>query len=277
MSMRWFGLIFLFLLASCASAPHKEEARDIALAAGFSEKHIVAAPFILTGYERVRIPDGNVHLYIEGDGHAWAGKSRPSQDPTPLDPLALKLAAQDSGSNVIYLARPCQYSGSAIGHRCLQEYWTSHRFASEVIESMSQALDDIKARYGIKSFDLVGYSGGANIAALLAARRNDIASLRTVAGNLDHELLHRIHGVSQIPDSLNAKDEAEKIRHIPQHHFFGGKDKIVPPDIIDSFMKAAGNSACIRYTIVPEATHHDGWVGNWSEFMSMPIDCKNRN
>ena len=51
-----------------------------------------------------------VNIYIEGDGRAWLNKNRPSLDPTPKNSLALKLAEIDPAPNVIYLARPCQYS-----------------------------------------------------------------------------------------------------------------------------------------------------------------------
>jgi len=39
---------------------------------------------------------------------AWLAVPRPSQDPTPVDPLALRLALVQPTGNAAYLARPCQ-------------------------------------------------------------------------------------------------------------------------------------------------------------------------
>ena len=71
----------------------------------------------LTAWSRIAGPadgpvDGpvdEVHVYIEGDGYAWATTTDPSDDPTPINPLALRLAAVDDAPNVLYLARPCQF------------------------------------------------------------------------------------------------------------------------------------------------------------------------
>ncbi len=54
-----------------------------------------------------------------------------------------------------------------------------------MVNSIHKTLDQIKTRYNASGFNLIGYSGGGAIAALVAADRNDILSLRTVAGNLD--------------------------------------------------------------------------------------------
>ncbi len=274
--MNRLHLLLVLLVVACSTVSREEDASQIASPAHFTKKEIAAAPFMLTSFERVQAPGSEVHVYIEGDGLAWVGKRTPSLDPTPKDPVALKLAAQDESSNVIYLARPCQYSKLTTDGPCPQKYWTSHRFAPEVIETMNTALDDIKARYKITGFNLIGFSGGANVAALLAAKRDDVLSLRTVAGNLDHMLLHQIHGVSQIPASLNAKDIAQTISHIPQYHFIGGKDDVVTPAIAQSFTNASGKTDCIRSEIVPGVSHNAGWVSLWPALLQRPMDCQNQ-
>jgi hypothetical protein len=45
--------------------------------------------------------------YQSGDGLAWLSSDVPSSDPTPLDPLALRLALAKPARNAAYLARPC--------------------------------------------------------------------------------------------------------------------------------------------------------------------------
>lgn len=42
-------------------------------------------------------------IHIEGDGLAWINSSTPSSDPTPTNPLALRLALLDTAPSV-YLA-----------------------------------------------------------------------------------------------------------------------------------------------------------------------------
>lgn len=265
-------LLLLLFLSACASTSRMEVAQNIAASTNLSRHIIHTETFNFNSYERIDVKGATAHIYIEGDGLAWVGRYTPSNDPTPKNPLALKLAAQDPSDNVVYLARPCQYVRS---ETCEQKYWTSHRFTSEVIAAMDEALDDMKIRHDITGFHLIGFSGGGNVAALLAARRNDIISLRTVAGNLDHALLHDIHDVSQIPDSLNAKDIAHQINHIPQHHFIGEKDKVVPPEIAQSFIEASSKTSCIRSTTVADATHQKFWSEIWPALLGYPVTCTN--
>ena len=245
---------------------------------GFMHHEISVVPFLLTAYEKVKVSGGVANIYIEGDGHAWLSKKIPSLDPTPKNPVALKLARQDEAQNVIYLARPCQYINKSAktfdGSACDKKYWTSHRFAPEVIEAMSAALDDIKHRYNITGFNIIGFSGGGNVAALLAARRNDVLSLRTVAGNLDNDLQNKIHNVSAMSHSLNAIDIAKKINHIPQIHFIGSDDKIVSVQLYESYKKASGVTKCVESLMVQNAGHTKNWDSMWKSLLEKSVHCE---
>lgn len=267
-------ILFALFTASCTNTRH-EQAIEMLAPSSFQERLIPASSFLLTTFERITNQGDNATVYIEGDGLAWTGRRTPSLDPTPTNPVALRLATEDQSANVIYLARPCQYSKLTHDSACPQKYWTSSRFAPEVVKSMNIALNDIQARYKITGFNIVGFSGGANVAALMAAQRDDILSLRTVAGNLDHRLLHSTHNVSQLSGSLNAADIAPQIAYIPQHHFIGGKDNVVPPAIAESFINTSGDRKCIRSTIVPNATHEKGWSNIWPALLEYPVDCQN--
>lgn len=250
-----------------------ETAKRLATPSFMFERHIKAEPFNLTVFERVHKEGGDATVYIEGDGVAWVSRQQASLDPTPRNPVALHLATRDNGPNVIYMARPCQFTKMTEPGPCPVEYWTSGRFAPEVIDSMNAALDNIKARHAITHFNLVGFSGGAAVAALVASRRDDVASLRTVAGNLDHVKANANHGVSQMDASLNAVDVAAKIAHIPQHHFLGEWDDVITPDIYESFRSASGQTSCIRSSLVRQADHETGWVSVWPELLKSPLDC----
>lgn len=270
-------LCLLALLPALGGCNATVSMRDIkaqmtGMLGGFSRHEIQADPFILTSYEKVRQPGMVAAVYIEGDGLAWLSRTRASKDPTPTNPVALKLAGEDKSANVVYLSRPCQFSK---GEGCAQEYWTGKRFSPEVIAAMGKALDDIKKRHSIYGFNLMGFSGGGAVAALLAARRDDILSLRTIAGNLDTDAFTKLHHVTPLAGSLNPADVAEKIARLPQKHFVGVEDKVVPRQIGESFVAATHRPDCITLTEVEGASHEDGWVEQWQKLLEQPLegDC----
>lgn len=273
----FLALPLVALLASCSSLEQVKEdaAHRFAEPAWMKERQIAASPFLLTAFERVHEKDALANIYIEGDGKAWVSRRTISLDPTPSEPIALELASKDLSDNVIYLARPCQFSKMLDKEkRCDSFYWTGGRFAPEVIAAYDKALDDIKYRYGVRGFNLIGYSGGASVAALVAARRDDVYSLRSVAGNLDHVAHSQIHNVSLLDGSLNPPDFAARLKQIPQRHFIGGQDEIVPWGVFHSYTKKIGKSNCISYSFIQEAEHDDGWVNIWPELMAEDVSCR---
>jgi len=282
--LRHAGLMTMVLatsaLAACSASPEVRIglAQDIALSGRLAERQVVAQPYILTVYERVSAPGQQADVYIEGDGLAWAGRTTKSSDPTPTDPVALRLAAVDPSANVIYLARPCQYTKmSERQGACTADDWTNARFSARIVSSMNNALDQIKAQTKISGFNLIGYSGGGGIAAILTSMRSDVLSLRTVAGNLDHVKFNENHHVSPMSGSLNPRDAAAGTASVPQLHFIGGDDKIITPDIYESFHQAAIKHAtgktCMRNETVPGVTHGDGWLERWPQLLTHPVAC----
>lgn len=243
----------------------------IAKAAGFQTEIVRTRPFILLARYRLSEPERPLTVYIEGDGLAWLSRRRLSGDPTPTDPVALRLAALDPGANVVHLARPCQYVADSA---CDARYWSSHRFSENVISAIDQAIEHFRKRIGALEVSLVGYSGGGAVAALVAARRKDVASLRTVAGNLDPEALNRHFGVTPLTGSLNPADHAAALSQIPQHHFVGRDDRVVPGFIASGFAKKAGDTRCIRITAIDGASHESGWTERWRKLLSLPISCR---
>ena len=268
-------LLGLILATGCATLLPKNDryaaADRAAAAAGFHKSHIKAGLFTLTAYERCNIPGDSLHIYIEGDGTAWQTRTRLSDDPTPKSPLVLELAALDPSPNVAYLARPGQYSADGVPG-CDATYWSGKRFSNEVVEAMNNAIDVLRDRSKVKAIHLIGYSGGAAIAVLIASRRSDVISLRTVAGNLHPEAVNRHHGVSPLMHSLNPIDVAQKIR-MPQRHFVGSEDNVVPPAIAHSFLKHTGGQSCSAITVIEGATHTRGWREQWKTLLGMPFSC----
>jgi hypothetical protein len=235
---------------------------------------IATKSFALRSYERINDPERKtVRVYIEGDGLAWIDRGTPSLDPTPTNPLALSLAAADPAPNVIYLARPCQYL-RAENQLCGEAYWTSEIFAPVIIQTMNEALEIIKTRYGFTQIELVGYSGGAGVALLLASQRNDIINIRTVAGNLDTDAYTKLHHISKLKKSLNPADVASSLVDIPQLHFIGGNDNIVPLAICQSFINHVPDKHCIHSEVIENVSHEEGWQYIWGDLLKKDITCR---
>lgn len=267
-------LSIIVLMIGCATTSMFMDrafiADDIAGKAGFSKEYVKAGGFTLMTYQRVNKPSDRISIYIEGDGRAWETKYRLSDDPTPSNPVALRLAAVDPADNVVYIARPGQYSPSGLPD-CDSQYWSAKRFAPEVVGTMDRVIDILKEKAGVKYLELVGYSGGGAIAVLVAARRSDVVALRTVAGNLDTNTFCAYHHVSQLYGSMNPLDVARKVARIPQRHFVGTKDRIVPFAVVESFVTMEGQGEQESITIVKDASHNDGWFKRWRKLLAVPL------
>ncbi len=264
-------LMFTMLLAGCASDA-RQDADRMARAAGLQPETVRTTPFELAAWVRITRADQPLHIYIEGDGLAWRGRYRISDDPTPRKAIGLRLAMADSAPNVVYLARPCQYIPMTRNPVCQSDYWTGKRFAPEVVASMNQAVEYYHTRTPGQPIVLAGYSGGAAVALLIAARRHDVAQLRTVAGNLDHRAVNRLHNVTPMPDSLNPRDEVARIATIAQRHFSGEKDSVVPPFIGRDFAAAVGK--CASWQVVPGLGHEGDWAAQWALLLQQETRCQ---
>ncbi len=264
------GLLAAYGCVSVGSPGSRYEAADrVAATGGLTKTYIQTKDFTLTAYGRISRPGEDITVYIEGDGSAWLSPTLLSGDPTPARPLVLQMAASDPAGNVAYLARPGQY-GAGFSPGCDALYWSDRRFSPEVVEAMNGAIDRLCAASRSRKIDLVGYSGGAAIAVLVAARRGDIASLRTVAANLDTEAVNRHHGVSPLAGSLNPIDEAGRLGRLPQRHFAGAKDTVIPPFVARSFLKQAGDPDGRRLVILEDVSHSRGWLERWGEILTIP-------
>lgn len=267
-------------LLSCSTPINKQPPRstqrviNIASEAGFSLQRYPTRSFLLTAYEHLPpIPTQVVHLYIEGDGNSWKTKYRLSDNPTPKQPLALKLAILDPHSHVVYVSRPCQYTPHDLDPKCSAKYWSSHRYAPEVIQATNDVLDQIKEKVKNTNFVLIGFSGGASVAALVASERQDVLGLITVAGDLNHDALNQYHQTSPLEGSLNPTKIAPQLKNLPQHHWNGSSDRIVPTWVAEDFAKKVNNPACVEVHTLKGASHHKGWEKHWNEIINTQLRC----
>ncbi len=231
------------------------------------ESQFEAGKFKLFAFQSLKeeSPSKNIHIYIEGDGLAWITSSRPSDNPTPITPVGLKLFLKDPAPWKIYLARPCQY---VIAGACRQKYWTSHRFSKEIIDAFHGVLDRIKTEYTPEGFTLFGYSGGGAVAALLAAQRDDVSGLVTIAGNLDTDFWTQLHGLTPLTGSLNPADFTPGLEQVPQHHFMGSWDRIIPPSVFISFQNQFTHKGNIDHKILNDFDHACCWDRRWRSILN---------
>jgi hypothetical protein len=268
----------LLIVGGCTATPAERGsvAGEIALKGGLARSTIRAQGFALTAWSRIADSAGDardVHVYIEGDGYAWATTTDPSDDPTPLNPLALRLAAADDAPNVLYLARPCQFRPAGTRDSCETAFWTQRRFAETVVASLDEAIDRALPPSPWRRLTLIGYSGGGGIAVLLAARRTDVAAVVSVAGNIDHGVWTSHHKVSPLRGSLDPIDSAVPLGAVPQLHLVGASDRIVPRLVADAFARRSPPDGCIRVVSIADATHDKGWLESWPALLDRIPVC----
>lgn len=262
-----FFIFFLPLISACSSIEQGQRAASM-----------VQQKFHLSrkDYEINQIPvrsffplnqnptaSSNIRIYIEGDGLAWLDEGRISPNPTPPDPVGLKIASSDEGREPwVYLGRPCQY---VWGSGCHSDLWTFGRFSSEVIDLYHTILTQLRQRYHNKTFTLIGYSGGGAIALLLGARRKDIQNIITFAGTLDSTEWTKIHGYTPLYLSMNPVDYIHSLQQIPQMHYVGGDDENMPTRVALSYKRFFNQKALVNLMIVPGVSHETGWEDFWSQ------------
>ena len=226
--------------------------------------------FRIYGFQRFSDPLAPLTIYLEGDGAAWKSKNRLAADPTPKNPLALKLAVQDSAANILYLARPCQYVSSK---QCTPQYWSSHRYSPAIRNAINQAIDQARQMADSSQIILIGYSGGGTLATLLAAQRQDVCQLITIAANLDIYAWTQHHKVTPLWGSDSPIDHATTLQHIRQIHLVGELDTIVPQTIAQSYMDALPDSSTSRMIVVKDVNHYQGWDRQWPILLQERGDC----
>ena len=260
------------LLAACNGRGLLESrahyAERLAAEAGWTRRQISAGRFDLTGYGKgLDGKSDTLVVYIESDGFAWRSRSALSHDPTPDNPQGLRLALRDPRRSVLYLARPCQYTAGAM-RGCDPIYWSSHRYSEAVVAAVDEAIDGVQADVGASQISLLGISGGGVVAALIAARRDDVLALTTIAANLDHATWTRHHEASPLIGSLNPADFAKDLQGIDQTHFVGGDDDIVPRSAVDAYVARMADRSRTRVIELSGFDHDCCWIEAWPGLLS---------
>lgn len=257
------ALILCFLalqLQSCAKPAYLEvnrTANDLGLVRSIAK----GEPFQHVVYQsHLKKSTGRLHVYIEGDGVAWRMRHVISRDPTPRNPLMLRLMGMDP-SNSLYVGRPC-YFGLVPDKACNPDYWTFLRFSDKVVKSMAAVIREKSAKF--QSVVLIGHSGGGALAMLIAERLRNVDSIVTLAGNLDIEAWTKHHGYTPLYGSLNPAARAPLPLQIRQLHLVAGRDEIIPPGIVNGWI--ARQPSAQRW-VFEEYDHSCCWSKQWVEVL----------
>ncbi len=265
---RRLAILLCLIVTACSSLADRQAlAPRLTRTSGWSFETLTGGSFAMAAAVAPLRASPTLVVYLEGDGFAYVTRSRPASDPTPLDPTALRLALAhpDQGVNLAWLGRPCQY---VMSPECRAAYWTDRRYAPEIVDGISAAIDQLKARSHATRLVLVGYSGGGAIAALLAARRGDVARLVTVAGDLDLGYWTARQKLTPLSGSLDPADFAPALAGVPQVHFAGGKDEVVGTDVARAYLARLPASAPARLIEVPAFSHSCCWVRDWPQLFA---------
>ena len=209
-------LAALALLAGCAAPGGRELWAELSargINSGFTPLIIQTPPLALSAL--LKAPQNGatpeyLAIYLEGDGRVHTPRGKLRDDPTPSRSLVFELARLDPAPAVLYLARIGQYQPEYAGE-AYQTYWSDGRLGPAVVRAADEAVTQIKAHTGAERIYLIGYSGGGGLACLLAARRNDVAGLVTVAGLLDHVWWTSANHYPPLSTSLNPADFADNL------------------------------------------------------------------
>ena len=209
-------------------------------------------------YQKEQHSGDRWHIYIEGDGVPWIAQRFVARDPTPRKSLMLSLMRQDPISS-LYLGRPC-YHGMISESNCEPWLWTHGRYSEQVVASMVAALNKLIHARHIKKITLIGHSGGATLAVLMAEQIKEADTVIGLAGNLDVKAWTEKHAYTTLKASLNPAERSSLPKHIREYHFIGDRDRVIPKQAILQYVKQRP-SACLN--VIHNCTHLDCWENYW--------------
>lgn len=260
----WVGSVLVLSLLPGGCATDLDQSADaLAASHGLTREVAPGRGFNHLIYRRPALPAGTdeprgIHVYLEGDGRPWETRHRMASDPTPKNPLALKLMLRDPAP-VLYVARPC-YQGFAHAEGCRPALWTRDRYGPEIVQSMVSAIDRTLPPSERPPITLIGYSGGGVLAMLIAERLEGVDQVITVAANLDIDAWTDHHGYSRLTGSLNPARQVPLDPRIRQLHLSGDRDREVPPWAIERF-RAVNPDATFKN--ISGFDHRCCWIAQW--------------
>ena len=249
---------FLLALAACVLRPDWQE---LAIEGSLESRWLDSGRFrhlVLWNGQR----GDHLRIYVDGDGKPWLRDTRVAIDPTPANPVLLRLM-HDATHPAVYLGRPC-YFGTATDQGCEQRWWTFDRYGQVVVDSMCSAANRLSREQGAHTVSLVGYSGGGAIVVGMSGCTEKLVSVSTIAGNLDPDAWAEYHGYTALNDLAPLDNEATRQNHFKEAHWQCREDRNIPPSSTDNYF--AVRESAIRH-IVDSCSHSKGWKQYWSQII----------
>ena len=231
---QWSSFLMLIIIAACATKPEAiiavESLQNFADDNQY-ELHVwhqglgiqILQPKLL---EAIDTP---LNVFIGGDGEPWVRGGRViASNPTRFDNTVYGLMKQSTLAS-IFLIRPCYYV-LKMPLECDPELWTSARYSEQVVASMERALRQLVLQQNITSINLIGFSGGASLAVLIAARADDalpVNKVVSIAGNLAVKKWVAYHNYLPLRASLEPQNQLPL--GLPHLIMMGADDVNVPP------------------------------------------------
>ena len=212
-------------------------------------------------YKKSGLPSKTLHIYLDGDGTPWA-VGRPSDDPTPRNPLLLRLMALDKAP-AVYVGRPCYHGVTAIGG-CSSRFWLKDRYSEEVVSSLAAIVNKLLSDGHYQKVTWFGHSGGGTLAVLLASRFQQTVSVVSVAANLDVEAWAAYTQHIDLSGSLNPAHLPPLPRTVLQRHYAGSEDRVVPPPLMAKAAAQLGS----ELLIINDYDHVCCWEQLWPAILA---------
>lgn len=233
--MHYFLLLLITFLSACSA---------ITIPENYSYQEIQTTTHTLASWQKITNKSDPIRIYIEGDGYAFDKNGNPTSDPTPVSTLVRELAFHDYNSNVVYIARPCQFIQTKL---CTPDCWSAGRFSSDAVTALYEASKKISQGQDII---YIGYSGGALLTGLVIQEFPDLPVKKwiTIAGLLNHrEWTDYLH-LYPLAHSM----DLHTLPAIEQKHFLGDKDTVIPLELMQQLVNKQ------NLVIIPGAEHNKG-------------------
>lgn len=206
--------------------------------------------------------DGVLRIYLEGDGSPWKHRVIVMPDPTPRNPLMLRLMSYERNP-AVYLGRPC-YNGFHNQVACDNSLWTSARYSETIVSSMTSAIRALSKRHNATQIWLMGHSGGGTLAMLLAEQLPQVTRVVTLAANLDTDGWTKHHRYTPLYSSINPATKQDLRTEIWQWHLIGGRDTVIPVQLIKPVIMRQASASGFEF---PGFSHGCCWEGVWPDVL----------